>query len=277
MTSTILPRSELTSSLSGWQGGEGGEGPPLLLIHGVGLRAEAWSPMLPILNRHFAVTAVDLPGHGESAKLQDGDQNSLNEFTDRIAELLPSPSQKVLVMGHSLGALIALDLAIKHADKVAAVVPLNAIYRRSTEAKAAVLSRVGELAHNDIPDPTQTLLRWFGEQPQGDGLQMAQACRQWLTQVDRQGYHDAYKVFAENDGPADSDLKSLPFPALFVTGPDEPNSTPDMSHAMAGLVPRGRAVIIDGARHMMPMTHAAEVCAHLLEFVKHLDGTHAAV
>ena len=113
MTSTILPRSKLTSNLAGWQGGEG---PPLLLIHGVGLRAEAWSPMLPILTRHFAVTAVDLPGHGESAILQGGLESSLDEFTGRIAQQLPDPSQKVLVMGHSLGALIALDLAIKHVD-----------------------------------------------------------------------------------------------------------------------------------------------------------------
>ena len=274
MTSTTLPRSELASNLAGWQGGEG---PPLLLIHGVGLRAEAWSPMLPILTRHFAVTAVDLPGHGESSKLQDNSENTLADFTGRLAELLPDPSQKVLVMGHSLGALIALDLAVNHPAHIAAVLPLNAIYRRSPEARLAVLNRVEELAHNDAPDPTQTLVRWFGEQPQGDLLDMVQACKQWLTQVDRTGYHHAYRVFAESDGPADSDLKGLPCPALFVTGSDEPNSTPEMSQAMAGLVPRGRAVIIDGARHMMPMTHAAEVCAHLLEFVKHLDGTHAAV
>ncbi|MEX0632384.1 alpha/beta fold hydrolase [Serratia ureilytica] len=45
---------------------EAGRGEPLVLIHGVGMNAEAWYPQLDALSAHFRVIAVDMPGHGES-------------------------------------------------------------------------------------------------------------------------------------------------------------------------------------------------------------------
>ncbi|MEP1207248.1 MAG: alpha/beta fold hydrolase [Rhizobiaceae bacterium] len=269
MTSTTLPRSELTPQLSGWRGGSG---PDLILIHGVGLNADAWGPMLPILTRHFSVTAIDLPGHGDSAPAAD--RSTLRDFSTTISELFAADGSKSLVMGHSLGALIALDLAIAYPDRIAATVQLNAIFRRSPAARTAVRKRAAELLNAEKPNPGPTLMRWFGDSPRGELADMAGDCHRWLTDVDPKAYQCAYTLFAEQDGPSDADLANLVGPTLFVTGSEEPNSTPEMSIAMAALAPRGRAVVIDGARHMMPMTHAAEVCAHLLEFCKHLDGIH---
>ena len=56
-----------------------------------------------------------------------------------------------------------------------------------------------------------------------------------------------------------------------MTGELEPNSTPAMSRAMAKLVPNGRAQIVKGAAHMMPMTHAAEVNAALSTFLNEVQ------
>ena len=63
---TTQPRFELTKNLSGWRsgsgsGGENGELPSLILIHGVGLRAESWRAMLPLLTPHFRVTVPTFP------------------------------------------------------------------------------------------------------------------------------------------------------------------------------------------------------------------------
>lgn len=233
--------------------------------------------MLPILTRHFNVTAVDLPGHGKSPNLADEAGSSLVDYSRAIAQLLPANGSRALVMGHSLGALIALDLAKHYPQRILATIALNAVFRRTAVASAAVKARARELINNDAPDPTRTLIRWFGQNPQGDIAHMADQCRRWLTEVDRNGYRRAYTIFAGQDGPADADLRNLACSALFITGSQEPNSTPEMSQAMAQLAPRGRAVIVDGAKHMMPMTHAAEVCAHLLEFVKHLDRSHESI
>ena len=62
MTWTTLQRSKLSRHIHGWTGGEG---EPLLLIHGVGMRADYWSNIVPTLANTFSLTVVDMPGHGD--------------------------------------------------------------------------------------------------------------------------------------------------------------------------------------------------------------------
>ncbi|MEP0944037.1 MAG: alpha/beta hydrolase [Rhizobiaceae bacterium] len=286
MTWTTRPRSELTSGLTGWRCGEnsgvvsgekGGrecQRPSMVLIHGVGLRGESWGAMLPHLVPHFEVVVPDLPGHGESPRLADDTELSLCSYTNTMADLLHQLDRPSIVVGHSLGALIALDLAVKLPDQVSMVVPLNAIYRRTDAAADAVKARAAELKQASLSDPSPTIARWFGNQPQGNEAQMAHQCRDWLMNVDPDGYRDAYHVFAHEDGPTNNDLQQMASPALFITGANEPNSTPEMSNIMAGLAPLGRAIVIEDARHMMPMTHAQEVCGHIRVFHRQMSADH---
>ena len=255
MTWTTRPRSDLGDGLSGIVAGSGAL---VLLIHGVGLRAEAWAPQIDALSRHFWVIAADLPGHGESRL---GAEAALGDYTARLARVL---SQPAVVIGHSMGAMIALDLVRMVPDRVRGVAALNAIFRRGPEAKSAVLARVEELSGKARPDLESTLRRWFGEADTG----ARRVCCAWLEGVDAAGYRAAYGVFAREDGPADATLRGLRCPVLFMTGGKEPNSTPAMSEAMAALAPRGRVEVVSDAAHMMPMTHSAEVSERLLRFVK---------
>ncbi|MCT4558994.1 MAG: alpha/beta hydrolase [Pelagimonas sp.] len=234
-----------------------GAGPDVLMIHGVGLRAEAWNAQMDALAVDHRVVAVDLPGHGHSP-LPAGDLD-LAAYTDAIAAGMTGPA---MVMGHSMGAMIALDLAIRYPHLVTGVVALNAIYQRSTAAKQAVRARAASLDGVTMADPSGTLDRWFDPSPSPE----RQACATWLQEVNPAAYRMAYDIFAREDGPAPAKLADVACPALFLTGQDEPNSTPDMSRAMAGIVPQGRAQIIENAAHMMPMTHADEVNAHLRRF-----------
>ncbi|WP_299729464.1 alpha/beta hydrolase [uncultured Tateyamaria sp.] len=236
-----------------------GDGPTILLIHGVGLRAEAWGAQIDALGSSDHVVAVDVPGHGSSAGLRVAPD--LSAYTETIAKCLTGPT---VVIGHSFGAMIALDLAMSHTDHVAGVAALNAIYRRPPDARTAVMARARSLDGVTIADPTAPLDRWFGPDPSPERA----ACENWLLNVDPAGYKAAYSVFAQEDGPADTALRSLPCPALFMTGAAEPNSTPEMSRAMAALAPNGRAVVIPGAAHMMPMTHAEQVNAQLASFIR---------
>ncbi|MEP5728154.1 MAG: alpha/beta hydrolase [Sulfitobacter sp.] len=237
-----------------------GSGPAVLLIHGVGLCADTWNPQIDALAEEFSVTAVDMPGHGTSQRLPpDAD---LTAYTETIAACL---TDKTVVVGHSMGAMIALNLAARHPDKISGVAALNAIFQRTPDAQTAVRARAQSLDGHSMADPLATLSRWFGDVPSP----AREACHRWLTCVDPQGYRTAYRVFADEDGPTEQTLKTLRCPALFVTGSDEPNSTPAMSHAMANLTPNGRAHIIEGAAHMMPMTHSEKLNAHLLHFARY--------
>lgn len=255
MTWKTRPRSDLGSLVAIVEG----RGPVVLLIHGVGLRAEAWGAQLDALARQSRVIAVDMPGHGDSPRLPDSPQ--LADFTDAIAATLTGPA---VVIGHSLGAMIALDLAARYPRLVQAVAALNAIFQRDDAAKAAVQARADTLAGTEPADPAAPLTRWFGTEPSP----AREACQRWLSETGPAGYRDAYRVFADEDGPAPQTLQDLHCPAVFVTGADEPNSTPAMSHQMAKLAPQGRAEIIGGAAHMMPMTHPAEVNAILSHFIQ---------
>ncbi len=92
----------------------GPPGPPLLLIHGLGATAEVWAGVAGIAEQRWPGywLAPDLPGHGGSARSATGDYNfammaaSLTRVLRAIA-----PEEPVTALGHSLGGVLALDLA----------------------------------------------------------------------------------------------------------------------------------------------------------------------
>src|SRR6266536_2402450 len=99
----------------------GGSGPPLLLVHGLGGAAANWTELAPLLVRRHRLLVPDLPGHGGSTPLPA--VSGLEPFADRVglvAEregMLPAP-----VVGHSLGGLIVLRLALSRPHDVRALV-----------------------------------------------------------------------------------------------------------------------------------------------------------
>src|SRR6266550_3468391 len=99
----------------------GGEGPPLILVHGLGGAAANWTELVPLLAARHRLLVPDLPGHGGSTALPA--VSGLEPFADRVAlvaeleGMLPAP-----VVGHSLGGLVVLRLALRRPDDVQALV-----------------------------------------------------------------------------------------------------------------------------------------------------------
>ncbi|WP_421876094.1 alpha/beta fold hydrolase [Pacificispira sp.] len=273
MTSTIPLRSETRQGIAYLRAGTG---MPVILLHGVGLRAEAWQSQIEGLSARHDLIAPELPGHGGSAPI-GGPAPDLRDFADRIGEAIAETARvPALIVGHSMGAMIALDLAIRRPDLCCGVVALNAIFQRPDAARQAVLARAEALAKSEDNGVEAPLRRWFGDCPDGRNRAAADACRDWLSTVDRAGYAAAYGAFARHDGPSLAALRGLSVPALFLTGAQDPNSTPAMSEAMAALVPDGQLRIVDGAAHMVPMTHCEAVNAALAEFFEECRGTKGA-
>ena len=236
-----------------------GEGSAIVLIHGVGLRLEAGTSQIKELAASHCVYAPDLPGHGESIALPMA-APTLADFVEAIGTFTAAIPAPHYIVGHSLGALIALSYADSYPDRCSGVVALNAIYRRDASSRAAVKSRVSTiLAGGDLTTPVG---RWFDEE---DPEHIKASCRQWLDANDRQSYAAAYSLFATQDGPSDELLERLSMRCLFLTGENDPNSTPAMSDAMAKRT-GGDCVIIPGARHMAHLTHAEAVNEALVSF-----------
>lgn len=89
-----------------------GSGEPLLLVHGIGHRRQAWYPVLDRLAEHFDVILVDLPGHGESRTRLDGSRPMQQALRLELEALLREVGvARPHVAGSSLGGLVALEMA----------------------------------------------------------------------------------------------------------------------------------------------------------------------
>lgn len=89
-----------------------GDGPPLVLMHGIGHRWQAWEPVIDLLARERDVIAVDLPGFGASPPLPDGSRYDLDTAVRVMAEFNDSLGlDRPHVAGNSLGGLFALEAA----------------------------------------------------------------------------------------------------------------------------------------------------------------------
>ena len=98
-----------------------GDGPPLLLLHGIGSNRETWRSVLKPLSQHFTVIAPDLLGHGESAKPRA--DYSLGGFANGMRDLLGVLGmERATVIGHSFGGGVAMQFAYQFPERTDRVV-----------------------------------------------------------------------------------------------------------------------------------------------------------
>lgn len=137
-----------------------GSGEPLLLIHGIGHRWQAWQPVLDRLAEVHDVIALDLPGFGESPVPSGGMPADLAATAGLLPGLLAGLGvERPHVAGNSLGGAIALELAV--AGLVASVTALSpAGFFTRAERRRAILILATLRANTYLPAPVlRTLLR----------------------------------------------------------------------------------------------------------------------
>jgi pimeloyl-ACP methyl ester carboxylesterase len=133
--SVHVPGAQLTASVRG-------EGPPVLLVHGMADRAAGWEEAAVALAVRARVVAYDRRGYGGSSAPEPYERTTVAEQAEDAAALLSSlDAAPAVVAGRELGALVALDLAQRHRALVSAAVvidpPLLAFSAAATEALGA--------------------------------------------------------------------------------------------------------------------------------------------
>jgi len=239
-----------------------GCGPVLLLIHGVGLRGESWSPLISSLSKDYELIVIDLPGHGESEGLDTNfDTVSFEDYYSAIEAFIDSLSlQHFFVCGHSLGALLAIQLAARQGPRVIGLVALNSVYQRSDSATEAVQQRAENLSNSEVvTGVAQTIDRWFTPSPDPLMVPYARACEHWLRSNTVQGYAMAYKTFASQRGPSRVSLDQINCATIYMTGELDGNSSPAMSQRLCKETKSSKVEVINGAGHMLPLTHSQAV------------------
>lgn len=138
-----------------------GQGRPLVLLHGWGMNSLIWQPILPRLAKSATVTCIDLPGHGQNDHLPLG---SLHDVTARLADSIPDGA---VVMGWSLGGLVAQSLAHALPERIAALVLVASTPRFVATPDwqpALPHETLDNFAHNLQTDYASTVKRFFALQ-----------------------------------------------------------------------------------------------------------------
>lgn len=119
-TETFISTNGLRMHLRDW-GGPAGATLPILLVHGLASNARIWDLTAPALTREFRTIAINQRGHGRSSKPDDG--YDFATVTHDLAEAIGVLGlAKPLVVGHSWGANVALQLASDRPDLLAGIV-----------------------------------------------------------------------------------------------------------------------------------------------------------
>lgn len=227
-----------------------GDGPTVVLIHGLGLNRSMWDRQLPALTGCFRVVRYDLLGHGESAK-PCGTYN-MAHFVNQLGDLLDGLAlERCALVGFSLGGMIARAFTVGHPEYIDALVVLNSPHDRTKAERAAVSARADQAArHGPGATVDAALERWFTAAFTDARPDVLERVRQDILANDPEVYPEAYRVLAEGDAALVEPISTIQCPTLVVACEDDCGNSPDMARRMAACIPGARVEIVPGLRHM---------------------------
>lgn len=153
----------------------GGEGRPVVLLHGLASTCRIWDFVAPILARDFAVIAVDQRGHGDSGKPEHG-YDFASVAGDAAALLEGRGIHRPVLVGHSWGADVALELAVARPDLLQGIVFVDG---GTVDASARYNTLDDALAQMAPPDFSGVTPQQFIERVRSGG--------QWATLIGQHG------------------------------------------------------------------------------------------
>ncbi len=238
-----------------------GAGPPVLLIHGVGARLDAWDGVVAALGGRFTTIRFDLRGHGESSK-PPGPYSAALFAEDARALLDHLGIGRCHVAGHSLGATVALRLALDAPDRVERLALLSAAAGRTDEERQRVLERLAIVEHG-IPGEhfRRSLSRWFSDEFRRDNPELLERYAVRNMENDPRAYAAAYHVLATTD--LADEAGRVRVPTLIVTGEGDIGSNPRMARLLHARISGSRLEILAGLRHAI-LIEAPTTVARLL-------------
>ncbi len=247
-----------------------GQGEPVLFIHGLGSSTRDWQPQVSTFAKHYQVILFDVRGHGQSEKPPG--PYSIPLFAKDTALLIEQLKLPPLpVIGISMGGMIAFQLAVDRPDLVNKLVVVNAgpefaihtfkerlkIWQRFLVVRLSGMRKIGEILSK----------RMFIKEDQGNLRKIF--VDRW-AENDTQPYCDSMKAIV---GWSVLDkISEIHCPTL-VLASDEDYTPVAEKQAYVKMLPQGELVVIDDARHALPVERPAEFNAALKSFLnKHKNS-----
>ncbi len=263
-----------------------GEGPVVLLIHGMAGSSRTWQEVMPRLARHYTVVAPDLLGHGESAKPM-GDY-SLGSHASGLRDLLVGALgiERATLVGQSLGGGVAMQLAYQHPELCERLVLAGSGgLGREVSWVLRLLTLPG--AEYLMPVLFPRFVREHGDELSAFlhdvGVRAPHAAEMWrayasLTEPEnRHAFVRTLRAVIDPGGQTVSARDRLylarAVPTLILWG-DRDDIIP-VEHARAAhrLIPGSRLEVFEGAGHFLHVEEPERFAAALREFI---ESTHPA-
>lgn len=217
-------RTKVNGVTLGWA--RWGEGPPLVLLHGGAGQGEHWAFQLPDLAKHFTVYTVDARGHGRSTR--DERPLSYALMADDLLALLDALKlDRVALLGWSDGGIVALDLALRHPERVTQLVlfGVNFDLRGGQKGSSPALTAYFQRCKEDFARLSPT--------PRGYPGLLAALRAMWKTQP----------TFTQ------AQLATLQPPTLVLGAPHDELIRVDHVEALAATLPHARLEWLEHTSH----------------------------
>ena len=264
----------------------GGNGPVILLIHGVTGTSRQWEPAMEALAQRYTVVAPDLLGHGESAKPR-GDY-SLGAYATGVRDLMVALGhRRATVVGHSLGGGIALQFAYQFPERCARLAVVSSgglggevhfLLRAATLPGAELVLPL--LAHARLLATGSAVGRTLGRlglQPGPDLAEFARGYASLASGEARDAFVHTLRAVIDPGGQRVSAADRLhlaeALPSLIVWGGRDPIIPIDHGRFAHSAMPGSRLEVFEDAGHFPHLEEPLRFAGVLGDFV---DSTKAA-
>jgi len=250
-----------------------GQGPVLVLLHGWALNVRVWDPLAQMLSDRFRLVSVDLPGHGQSRWLAD--RTTLAQQVEQIREALPpllGPTPYAL-LGWSLGAQFALQLAAGRPAGLDRLVLVAATPRFSAVPDwpyGSPAARLAGLAEGLRVDYRRTVSEFLELQVRGSASGEAVLAR-LRAALFSHGEARPEALAAGLDILRDTDLRpalgDIEVPTMVIAGQYDRVAHPAASRALANAMPDAQYAEIRRAAHAPFLSHAEKFAQLVTDFL----------
>jgi pimeloyl-ACP methyl ester carboxylesterase len=267
----------------------GGDGPLLVLIHGITSSSASWEPVLPGLAEHFSVVAPDLLGHGQSDK-PAGDY-SLGSHACLVRDLmLALGHEHATVVGHSLGGGVAMQVGYQFPDLVGRLVLVGSggLGREVSLFLRAVTLPGSELvlpliASRPVLEAGAAVSRALGRIGLQAGSDLAEIAR-GIASLNELGARRAFVHTARSvidSGGQRIDARDRLYlaeavPSLLVWGSSDPIIPPTHGRRAHELMPGSTLEVFEGAGHFPHLDDPQRFARLLRSFVGSTEPAHVA-
>jgi pimeloyl-ACP methyl ester carboxylesterase len=249
----------------------GGEGPPLVLVHGTTADRLTWELVLPELHKHFTVYAIDRRGRGESGGGDGSAYDIEREFEDVVA-VIDSIGGTVGLLGHSYGAICALEAALSRSGRVRGLILYEGTFPvpEGTELyPPEALDGVRSLL--EAGDREGALTTFYRDIAllSPEEIEMLRSLPVWPARVALAPTipHEmrAFESYVSDFDPAR--LGNLRTPTLLLLGGDSPALEKAAAEALQAALPDGRIAVMPHQAHIAHRTAPGVFVREVVQFL----------